>query len=790
MAHPADSLVHPGKIITFYSYKGGTGRSMALANVAWILASAGKRVLMIDWDLEAPGLHRYFHPFLLDKNLTASPGIIDFMVDFASAALTQPSAAKSEPSATPAPANSSDRPWFYSQADLLRYAVSLRWQKFPKPGTLDFVPAGRQDLGYPIRVNSFSWKQFYENLGGGIFLEAAKDTLRREYDYTLIDSRTGVSDTSGICTIQMPDELVVCFTLNSQSIDGAAAAAKSALDQRTPPKSKPSIKVWPVPMRVEPSEKDRLERARTLARTKFNFLLNHLSPEQQDRYWGEIEVTYEPYYAYEEVLSTFADRPRQKSSLLSKMEVITRYLSDGSVKELQAMQETERRELLSKYTDRPVLESAADFLVLAQEYEQLRERMPSGNERTYQMNALVDRVQTLAGDAPDPSLPEQLFTLQTPGARIVALAIAQQARQPRLAELATRAISESRSAFEQYHGLVLAQQLMRTVDAPNKDRIRQVVKDQIGKFITRDDRSRWDLSQTILKRPGAETPRESHDDESVGVQVGSEEFVATIGNTPLPMVEISAVGAPIAFRDSLDEQHGPFVVTKGLHTIRLLQRFRVATQLVTNELFLAFVADGGYANKAFWNQLPQQLLTSEADGLGPSLWISDTQYPEHKANHPVAGISFLEARAFCRWLQFKFPPGDGNWKWCLPPEDAWELAARGQQGLAYPWGPAFEIGRCNSSESGLGDTSPTGRFPSGASPFGCQDMAGNVWEFVEAERADSKECVLRGGSYGNNQLEVRSYLRLIHVPAHHRPPDFGFRCAQLETADKLSPALG
>jgi Mrp family chromosome partitioning ATPase len=58
------------RVVTFYSYKGGTGRSMALANVAWILASAGNRVLAIDWDLEAPGLHRYFHPFLRDKELS------------------------------------------------------------------------------------------------------------------------------------------------------------------------------------------------------------------------------------------------------------------------------------------------------------------------------------------------------------------------------------------------------------------------------------------------------------------------------------------------------------------------------------------------------------------------------------------------------------------------------------------------------------------------------------------------------------------------------------------------
>src|SRR5215469_11650434 len=71
-----------GTIITFYSYKGGTGRSMLLANVAWILASHGKRVLMVDWDLEAPGLHRYFHPFLADKYLASTPGFVDWVLDY------------------------------------------------------------------------------------------------------------------------------------------------------------------------------------------------------------------------------------------------------------------------------------------------------------------------------------------------------------------------------------------------------------------------------------------------------------------------------------------------------------------------------------------------------------------------------------------------------------------------------------------------------------------------------------------------------------------------------------
>src|SRR5947207_2910683 len=74
-----------GHIVTFYSYKGGTGRTMAMANVAWLLASNGARVLTIDWDLESPGLHRYFHPFLRDRELRNSDGILDLVRRYAEA---------------------------------------------------------------------------------------------------------------------------------------------------------------------------------------------------------------------------------------------------------------------------------------------------------------------------------------------------------------------------------------------------------------------------------------------------------------------------------------------------------------------------------------------------------------------------------------------------------------------------------------------------------------------------------------------------------------------------------
>src|SRR5271170_367544 len=85
----ADDTIIEGKIVTFYSYKGGTGRTMALANVAWILASSGLKVLVVDWDLESPGLHRYFQPFIDPAKITATSGVIEMIRDYAFAVTSE-----------------------------------------------------------------------------------------------------------------------------------------------------------------------------------------------------------------------------------------------------------------------------------------------------------------------------------------------------------------------------------------------------------------------------------------------------------------------------------------------------------------------------------------------------------------------------------------------------------------------------------------------------------------------------------------------------------------------------
>ncbi len=325
------------RIITFYSFKGGTGRTMALANVAWILASQGHTVLTIDWDLEAPGLHRYFAPFLDDPLLQQSKGLIDFLYAYMVAA------GKPQLSAT------SGVDWYKRFASIDKYAEPLDWE-FPKHGRIDIVGAGKQSKSYSARVNRFDWHGFYERFGGGAFLEEALTQMRQVYDYVLIDSRTGVSDTSGICTVHLPDTLVVFYTLNDQSIDGAAAVAGDALQSRRALDEDQSFCVFPVATRVELAEKPKLEARRELARRKFEPLLDFISsPVELDDYFGRMEVLYDPFYAYEEALATIFDQPGRRNTVLATFELLTSRITHRAVERLARISDCRRAEAKRRY---------------------------------------------------------------------------------------------------------------------------------------------------------------------------------------------------------------------------------------------------------------------------------------------------------------------------------------------------------------------------------------------------------------------------------------------------------
>ncbi|MGW4234867.1 FxSxx-COOH system tetratricopeptide repeat protein [Streptomyces sp. NPDC004980] len=326
-----------GRIVTFYSYKGGTGRTMALANTAWILAANGKRVLAVDWDLEAPGLHRFFHPFLDPSTLGATTGVIDLITEYAWAATN--------------PAQRSDD-WHRDYARIQPHAVSLNpealgWQ-FPRGGTLDFVSAGRQNREYSATVSTFDWDNFYDRLGGGHFFDALRDDMKANYDYVLIDSRTGLSDIADICTVHLPDVLVDCFTLSDQSIDGAASVARQIAERYT---GRP-ISIFPVPMRIDEGEKEKADAGRALARLKFDRLPRDLSGDELTAYWGAVEIPYRPYYAYEETLATFGDEAGLSNSLLSAFERLTAVVTEQEITSMPPVGEEVRLRIRDAFTRR------------------------------------------------------------------------------------------------------------------------------------------------------------------------------------------------------------------------------------------------------------------------------------------------------------------------------------------------------------------------------------------------------------------------------------------------------
>lgn len=339
-----------GQVVTFYSFKGGVGRTMALANVAWILASRGKRVLAVDWDLEAPGLHSYFHPLLTDPELRDTDGLIDLLRAYQQAVLL--------PGREEVP---EDDGWFRRTLDLTPYVVGLDL-RFASGGRLDFLPAGRQNAAYSDSVTSFDWHAFYERLGGGSFLLEMREEMAARYDYVLIDSRTGVTDSSGICTVLLPDTLVLGFVYNVQNMRGSAHVARAVTKGSRRP-----IRLLPVPMRVEDAERERLEISRDRAREVFGGHLSWLEEGSVERYWGDVEIPYKTFYAYEEIVAPVGDRPLQEGTVLKACERLTDWLTDGEVRRGIPLPDEERQRLLTAYMNKSRAISACLFVSYAPE---------------------------------------------------------------------------------------------------------------------------------------------------------------------------------------------------------------------------------------------------------------------------------------------------------------------------------------------------------------------------------------------------------------------------------------
>ena len=196
---------------------------------------------------------------------------------------------------------------------------------------------------------------------------------------------------------------------------------------------------------------------------------------------------------------------------------------------------------------------------------------------------------------------------------------------------------------------------------------------------------------------------------------------------------------------------------KPVHKVHL-ERYWIAKTPITNAQYRLFVEATGHRAPRHWE---------------------NGKIPRGLESHPVVNVNWHDAMAYCKWLSAV--TGEAI---TLPSEAEWEKAARGSQDKReYPWGDAWKGGRCNSKEYGKKTTTPVGSFPEGASPYGCLDLVGNVWEWCsdwynggeytgrvgqvvrDPQGPDKGEYkVRRGGSWYNDASWVRCASRVTGRP--------------------------
>ena len=179
--------------------------------------------------------------------------------------------------------------------------------------------------------------------------------------------------------------------------------------------------------------------------------------------------------------------------------------------------------------------------------------------------------------------------------------------------------------------------------------------------------------------------------------------------------------------------------------LEYLPEFWIAKTPVTNALYFRFVRETGHVSPDHW------------EGETPKVEIAD---------HPVVNVSYEDAVAYADWARMT-----------LPTEKEWEKAARGTDGRIYPWGDEWRDGYyCNTEEAGIGTTTPVGQYsPVGDSPYGCVDMAGNVFDWTASWYDEEEEWgMLRGGSW-NFERDIAQTANRDGTPITDRINDIGFR---------------
>ena len=275
-------------IITFYSYKGGVGRTMALANIAELFFRSGRKVLMVDWDLEAPGLDRYFFKDDSLEDLLEKPGLVDMILDYKEKMMQKP---------TPADKNT-DKTLPFKELD--HFLVDI-YPDVKNGGKLWLLPPGRRSTEhfakYANTVITFDWKDFYENWAGELYFEWLRRQFENKADVILIDSRTGLTEIGGVCTYQLADIIIMLCGTNQQNIDGTYRMVKNFTSEEIKKlRTDRPLDILVVPARTEVAEGGKLNDFKVQFIEKFT---QFMPPTVISDIW-DLRIPYIPFYAYSE----------------------------------------------------------------------------------------------------------------------------------------------------------------------------------------------------------------------------------------------------------------------------------------------------------------------------------------------------------------------------------------------------------------------------------------------------------------------------------------------------------
>lgn len=309
-------------VVTFYSYKGGVGRTMAMVNVASLLAKAGKRVLVVDFDLEAPGLSSY-EPF---RCAGAHNGLVDYVTDYI------------ETGRAPIVEN---------------YIVE---KNVGDGDPIWLMPAGRHiDPGYAGKFSAINWQSLYADQEGFLLFEDLKQQWAayddKGFDYVLIDSRTGHTDIGGICTRQLPDAVVIMYLPTPQNIEGLKPIVR-AIRRETAPVRRDRVQLHFCPSNLPDLDDQELILKSLLQQAAEE--LGYAEPAAEIYYYGALDLLQQPVYAltnpnsrlaahyaelYTAIISyNLADREGALAAIARLGRQFEGARRDKSVKELESIQ--------------------------------------------------------------------------------------------------------------------------------------------------------------------------------------------------------------------------------------------------------------------------------------------------------------------------------------------------------------------------------------------------------------------------------------------------------------------